>query len=53
MGMIKFGSTTELILPQAAAPDVRVKVGDRVKGGVTVLASVPLLPARRLSSLPA
>jgi phosphatidylserine decarboxylase len=35
-GMIKFGSTAELILPQPAHS--RVKVGDRVAGGRTVLA---------------
>ena len=40
--MIKFGSTTELILPdrEAEGPEVRVAVGDRVRGGVTILASV-------------
>ena len=43
MGMIKFGSTTELILPQVAAPKARVEVGDSVKGGVTVLAHVPVI----------
>lgn len=37
-GMIKFGSTTELIVPARAASDVRVKKGDRVVGGVTILA---------------
>ncbi len=38
-GMIKFGSTTELIVPRggAAAPEARVQVGDRVVGGVTTL----------------
>lgn len=37
-GMIKFGSTTELILPHPAKTAVRVKKGDRVTGGVTILA---------------
>lgn len=37
-GMIKFGSTTELILPHPAKTTPRVKKGDRVHGGVTVLA---------------
>ncbi len=37
-GMIKFGSTTELILPSAEVERVTVAKGDRVKGGVTVLA---------------
>lgn len=36
-GMIKFGSTTELIVPTAEVEAVRVAVGTRVKGGVTVL----------------
>ena len=37
-GMIKFGSTTELILPRPDDVDVRVSPGDRVQGGLTVLA---------------
>lgn len=37
MGMIKFGSRTELLLPAAAAVRIEVKVGDKVKGGETVL----------------
>jgi phosphatidylserine decarboxylase len=36
-GMIKFGSRTELLLPAGEAMDVQVKVGDKVKGGSTVL----------------
>lgn len=39
-GMIKFGSTTELILPRPADVKVHVKVGDRVTGGVTILATL-------------
>ena len=39
-GMIKFGSTTELILAHPEKVAVRVKPGDRVVGGVTILASV-------------
>ena len=35
-GMIKYGSTTELILPRPDDVDVRVGVGDRVKAGLTV-----------------
>jgi phosphatidylserine decarboxylase len=38
-GMIKFGSRTEVLLPAGEAIDVRVKVGDKVKGGSTVLLS--------------
>jgi phosphatidylserine decarboxylase len=36
-GMIKFGSRTELWLPAGEALDVRVRVGDKVQGGSTVL----------------
>lgn len=39
-GMIKFGSTTELILPRPADVQVHVGVGDRVVGGVTILATL-------------
>lgn len=39
-GMIKFGSTTELILPRPANVTCKVKVGDRVTGGVTILATL-------------
>ncbi len=39
-GMIKFGSTTELILPRPEAVDVLVKKGDKVRGGLTVLATL-------------
>ncbi|MCE2885426.1 MAG: phosphatidylserine decarboxylase [Planctomycetaceae bacterium] len=37
-GMIKFGSTTELVVPTAEVERILVAKGDRVKGGVTVLA---------------
>jgi phosphatidylserine decarboxylase len=40
-GMIKFGSTTELILPRPDDVQVRVKKGDKVRGGLTVLAVLP------------
>ena len=43
-GMIKFGSTTELIIPTRDTNVIRVKKGDRVVGGVTILASFPTLP---------
>lgn len=38
VGMIKFGSRTDILLDAGA--DVRVKIGDRVKGGASVLAYV-------------
>ena len=36
-GMIKFGSRTELIVPDGADREVCVKPGDKVKAGLTVL----------------
>jgi phosphatidylserine decarboxylase len=36
-GMIKFGSTTELIVPSADVEKICVAKGDRVSGGVTIL----------------
>jgi phosphatidylserine decarboxylase len=39
-GMIKFGSTTELILPRPADVQAHVSVGQRVTGGVTILATL-------------
>jgi phosphatidylserine decarboxylase len=36
-GMIKFGSRTEVLIPAGDAPDVMVKIGDKVYGGATVL----------------
>lgn len=40
-GMIKFGSTTELIIRDREGVTTQVAVGDRVYGGVTVLISIP------------
>jgi phosphatidylserine decarboxylase len=37
MGMIKFGSTTELVVPDEEF-ECLVQVGDRVRGGETALA---------------
>ena len=37
-GMIKFGSQTEIRVPEDSRWDLRVAVGDRVKAGLTVLA---------------
>lgn len=39
-GMIKFGSRTELYLALADGPSARVKVGDKVRGGETVIGAV-------------
>lgn len=42
MGMIKFGSRVDVLLP--ASVELRVKAGDRVKGGSSVLGVVPVAP---------
>lgn len=39
VGLIKFGSRVDVILPAEA--QIRVQVGDRVQGGATVLAQMP------------
>ncbi len=40
VGMIKFGSRTDIIFPAEA--ELRVRKGQRVKGGATVLAAMPV-----------
>ena len=42
VGLIKFGSRTDVIFPSPA--ELRVKIGDRVKGGSSVLARVAVAP---------
>lgn len=37
-GMIKFGSRTELYLPAQSSAQIKVKIGDKVNAGITVLA---------------
>jgi phosphatidylserine decarboxylase len=37
-GMIKFGSRTDVIVPHDIVSATSVKVGDKVRGGVTILA---------------
>jgi phosphatidylserine decarboxylase len=39
-GMIKFGSTTELILPRPINITVHVKKGDKVRGGLSLIATL-------------
>jgi phosphatidylserine decarboxylase len=39
-GMIKFGSRTDVIVPEQAGLEVLVKVGQKVYGGTTILARV-------------
>jgi phosphatidylserine decarboxylase len=41
LGMIKFGSRTEIYLPAERALEVRVKIGDKVHAGTTVLGVLP------------
>lgn len=41
LGLIRFGSRTDVFLPLSAHPVVKVKVGDRVRVGGTVLAEYP------------
>lgn len=43
-GMIKLGSRTEVWLPQSVAAEWKVKVGDKVVGGETVLAELRTPP---------
>jgi phosphatidylserine decarboxylase len=38
VGMIKFGSRADVIFPSSA--EIKIKVGDRVKGGASILAQV-------------
>jgi phosphatidylserine decarboxylase len=40
IGMIKFGSRTELYIARWLAPDVKVKVGDTVRGAADVIATL-------------
>lgn len=41
IGMIKYGSTTELILPRPSEVTVHVSTGDTVRAGITVFATLP------------
>ena len=40
IGLIKFGSRTDVVFPAPA--ELRVKTGDRVKGGASILAQVTI-----------
>ena len=40
-GLIKFGSRTELIIPRLANTEVLVRVGDKVRAGLTIVARQP------------
>lgn len=41
-GMIKFGSRTELIFPHRRGTEIAVRVGTKVKAGLTVMARLPI-----------
>lgn len=50
MGIIKLGSTSELYLPLTLRPEVKVKQGQKVLAGMTILAAVtPLDPTEGMS----
>jgi phosphatidylserine decarboxylase len=40
-GLIKFGSRTELVIPRREKTEVLVKVGDKVRAGLTIVARQP------------
>ncbi|MHC4809859.1 MAG: phosphatidylserine decarboxylase [Planctomycetota bacterium] len=44
-GMIKFGSSTELIVPETPGLEIAVDLGDRVAAGRTLMAVLPLAAA--------
>jgi phosphatidylserine decarboxylase len=44
VGLIKFGSRTELYIPKKFEPEITVKVGDKLQGGGDIIARVPLCP---------
>jgi phosphatidylserine decarboxylase len=53
IGMIKFGSRTELYVPKALEPQVKVQIGQSVRGGADILVVLgkpihTLEPARRV-----
>ena len=41
-GLIKFGSRTEVIMPRTAQTEINVRPGDKVRGGLTILAHQPV-----------
>jgi phosphatidylserine decarboxylase len=48
MGMIKFGSRVDVLMPAEA--ELRVKVGDRVRGGSSVLGRIPVASVAAFSA---
>ncbi len=41
LGMIRFGSRVDVFVPLTARPAARVRLGDRVRAGATVIAELP------------
>lgn len=39
-GMMKFGSRTDLFIPKSTAAKIKIKIGDKVAAGLTVLANI-------------
>ncbi|MEX0654041.1 MAG: phosphatidylserine decarboxylase [Phycisphaeraceae bacterium] len=52
IGIIKLGSTTELYLPEALGPEVRVEKGQKVLGGRTVVATTATREAETATLIP-
>lgn len=50
IGMIKFGSRTELVLPTWLEPQIQVQVGQKVRGAATIIATSDKLPIRAAAS---
>ncbi|MGA3065211.1 MAG: phosphatidylserine decarboxylase family protein [Tepidisphaeraceae bacterium] len=42
IGMIKFGSRTELTIPKSLSPTIQVQVGQKVRGAADVIATLPI-----------
>jgi len=49
-GLIKFGSTTEVYLPEPDHVDVQIKLGEYVYGGETIVAKLTATPTRQLDT---
>ncbi len=50
VGLIKFGSRVDIVLPAAAA--IRVKLGDKVQGGASILADMAVVPVESMMNRP-
>jgi phosphatidylserine decarboxylase len=50
VGLIKFGSRVDIVVPADAV--VRVKLGDKVEGGASILADMAVVPAESMMNRP-